>query len=112
MLPQNMDYSKLHWSAPWSVLVKIGWFAHATVALSAFLSLIPTSPSSYPVGLVVALVFAIPLSVYGLFLAAIALITWHQNNRFQRLHMFSVLYLLPASYGIFALLSWVLYPNG
>ena len=97
---------------PWSALIKVGWIAHAAVVLSAFLSLMPSSPGSYPLGLVAALVLAMPLSIYAVILAIITGVTWSRHTHVQRVYLCSILFLLPVSYGLFALISWMLFPNG
>lgn len=96
----------------WVALVRIGWFGHAFVALSAFLSLIPSSQGSYPRGLIVALAMAMPLLIYGVAIAAVTAITWARHTKSERLRLFSVLFLIPLSYGAFLLISWGLFPNG
>lgn len=96
----------------WVALVRIGWFGHAFVALSAFLSLIPISPGSYQRGLIVALAMAMPLLIYGVVIAAVTAMTWARHTKSERLRLLSVLFLIPVSYGVFALISWGLFPNG
>lgn len=96
----------------WEALVRIGWFGHAFVALSAFLSLIPISPGSYPCGLIVALAVAMPLFIYGVVIAAVTSMTWARHTKRERLRLLSVLFLIPVSYAAFSLISWALFPNG
>jgi len=99
-------------SSVWSILVYIGWCGHAVIAISAFLSLVPISSGSYPRGLIVALVMAMPMLIYAVAIAVATGITWSRQPKRERVHLLSVLLLLPFSYGLFALISWALLPRG
>lgn len=96
----------------WSTLVHIGWCGHAVIVISAFLSFIPIGSGSYPRGLIVALVMAIPMLIYAVSIAAVTGITWSRHSKRERIRLSSVLFLFPFSYGLFALISWSLSPHG
>ena len=110
-MDQMTDITKSQTSV-WSTLVNIGWCGHMVIVASAFLSLIPISSGSYPRGLMVALGMAMPMLIYALGIAAATGITWDRHSKRARIRLFSILFLLPFSYGLFALISWALFPRG